>query len=74
MVKEGVASSVKYCTDNGVSYKARLSELGVPKWMVKTAAYYSMVVFTVIVCSVLPTIGVLIEKSSEYSKLLELNS
>lgn len=29
MTKEEVASIVKYCNDNGVSYKARLSELGV---------------------------------------------
>ena len=27
MTKEEVASIVKYCNDNGVSYKARLSEL-----------------------------------------------
>lgn len=32
MTKEEVASIVKYCSDNGVSYKARLSERGVPKW------------------------------------------
>ena len=32
MSKEEVASIVKYCNDNGVSYKARLSELGVPEW------------------------------------------
>ena len=32
MAKEEVASIVKYCNDNGVSYKARLSELGVPEW------------------------------------------
>lgn len=32
MTKEEVASIVKYCDDNGVSYKARLSELGVPEW------------------------------------------
>ena len=32
MTKEKVASIVKYCNDNGVSYKARLSELGVPEW------------------------------------------
>lgn len=32
MTKEEVASIVKYCNDNGVSYKARLSELGVPEW------------------------------------------
>ena len=31
MTKEEVASIVKYCNDNGVSYKARLSELGVPE-------------------------------------------
>ena len=30
--KEEVASIVKNCNDNGVSYKARLSELGVPEW------------------------------------------
>ena len=27
-----MASIVKYCNDNGVSYKARLSELGVLEW------------------------------------------
>ena len=32
MTKEEVASIVKYCNDNGVSYKSRLSELGVPEW------------------------------------------
>lgn len=32
MTKEEVASLIKYCNDNGVSYKARLSELGVPEW------------------------------------------
>lgn len=32
MTKEEVASIVKYCNDNGVSYKARLSELDVPEW------------------------------------------
>lgn len=32
MTKEEVASIVKYCNDNGVSYKARLSEPGVPEW------------------------------------------
>lgn len=32
MTKEEVASIIKYCNDNGVSYKARLSELGVPEW------------------------------------------
>ena len=32
MTKGEVASIVKYCNDNGVSYKARLSELGVPEW------------------------------------------
>ncbi len=32
MTKEEVASIVKYCNDNGVSYKARLSEQGVPEW------------------------------------------
>lgn len=32
MTKEEVASIVKYCNDNSVSYKARLSELGVPEW------------------------------------------
>ena len=32
MTKEEMASIVKYCNDNGVSYKARLSELGVPEW------------------------------------------
>ncbi len=32
MTKEEVASIVKYCNDNGKSYKARLSELGVPEW------------------------------------------
>lgn len=32
MTKEEVASIVQYCNDNGVSYKARLSELGVPEW------------------------------------------
>lgn len=32
MTKEEVASVLKYCNDNGVSYKARLSELGVPEW------------------------------------------
>lgn len=32
MTKEEVACIVKYCNDNGVSYKARLSELGVPEW------------------------------------------
>ena len=32
MTQEEVASIVKYCNDNGVSYKARLSELGVPEW------------------------------------------
>ena len=32
MTKEEVASIVKYCNDNGVSYKASLSELGVPEW------------------------------------------
>ena len=32
MTKEEVASIVKYCNDNGVSYKVRLSELGVPEW------------------------------------------
>ncbi len=32
MTKEEVARIVKYCNDNGVSYKARLSELGVPEW------------------------------------------
>ena len=30
MTKEEVASIVKYSNDNGLSYKARLSELGVP--------------------------------------------
>ena len=32
MTKEEVASIVKYCNDNGVSYKARLSELCVSEW------------------------------------------
>lgn len=32
MTKEEVASIVKYCNDNSVSYKARLSELGFPEW------------------------------------------
>lgn len=32
MTKEELASIVKYCNDNGVSYKSRLSELGVPEW------------------------------------------
>lgn len=32
ITKEEVASIVKYCNDNGVSYKDRLSELGVPEW------------------------------------------
>ena len=32
MTKEEVASIVKYCNDNGVSYKAKLSELGVLEW------------------------------------------
>lgn len=32
MTKEEVASIVKYCNDNGVSYKVRLSELGIPEW------------------------------------------
>lgn len=32
MTKEEVASIVRYCNDNGVSYTARLSELGVPEW------------------------------------------
>lgn len=32
MTKEEVASIVMYCNDNGVSYKSRLSELGVPEW------------------------------------------
>lgn len=32
MTKEEVASIVKYCKDNVVSCKARLSELGVPEW------------------------------------------
>lgn len=32
MTKEEVASIVKYCNDNGVSYKTKLSELGVPEW------------------------------------------
>lgn len=32
MTKGEVASIVKYCNDNGVSYTARLSELGVPEW------------------------------------------
>lgn len=32
MTKEEVASIVKYCNDNSVSYKASLSELGVPEW------------------------------------------
>lgn len=32
MTKEEVESIVKYCNDNGVSYKARLSELGIPEW------------------------------------------
>lgn len=32
MTKEEVASIVRYCYDYGVSYKARLSELGVPEW------------------------------------------
>lgn len=32
MTKEEVASIVKYCNDNGVSYKSGLSELGVPEW------------------------------------------
>ena len=32
MTKEEVASIVKYCNDNGVSYKARLSELDVTEW------------------------------------------
>ena len=32
MTKEEVAGIVKYCNDNGVSYKSRLSELGVPEW------------------------------------------
>lgn len=32
MTKEEVASIVRYCNDNGVSYMARLSELGVPEW------------------------------------------
>lgn len=31
MTKEEEASIVKYCNDNGVNYKARLSELGVPE-------------------------------------------
>ena len=32
MTKEEVASSSKYCNYNGVSYEARLSELGVTEW------------------------------------------
>lgn len=32
MTKEEVASSIKYCNDNGVSYEVRLSELGVTEW------------------------------------------
>ena len=32
MTKEEVASIVKYRNVNGVSYKVRLSELGVPEW------------------------------------------
>lgn len=32
MTKEEVASIVKYCNDNSVSYKTKLSELGVPEW------------------------------------------
>lgn len=31
VTKEEEASIVKYCNDNGVNYKARLSELGVPE-------------------------------------------
>ena len=32
MTREEVASIVKYCSENGVSHKSRLSELGIPQW------------------------------------------
>lgn len=32
MTQEEVASVMYYCKEHGVSYKARLSELGIPEW------------------------------------------
>lgn len=32
MTKEEIAGIMKYCAENGVSYKSRLAELGVPEW------------------------------------------
>ncbi len=32
MTKEEVASIVKYCSENGVSHKSRLAELGISQW------------------------------------------
>lgn len=32
MTKEEIAGIMKYCKDNGVSYKARLAELGIRSW------------------------------------------
>lgn len=32
MSKEEVAEIMHYCKENGVSYKARLEELGIPRW------------------------------------------
>lgn len=37
MMTKEVASIVKYCNDNGVNYKARLSELGVPETFLPSA-------------------------------------
>lgn len=32
MTKEEVGSIIQYCKENGVTYKARLTELGIPAW------------------------------------------
>lgn len=32
MTKEEVGSIIQYCKENGVTYKARLAELGIPAW------------------------------------------
>lgn len=32
MSKEEVAQIMQYCKENGVTYKARLEELGIPRW------------------------------------------
>ncbi len=34
MTREEVASIVRYCSENGVSKKSRLAELGISRWRV----------------------------------------